>query len=142
VFTGEYRHNVDDKGRIAVPARFRGELEPGTLISKWIDGCLALFPRTAWDDLAVKVSGLHLGDASARSFQRYVFASAFEVDLDRQGRVVVPSGLREWARLTGEVAVVGSRDHVELWEPSRWAEYSSPMDSPDVLAGHLEGLGI
>jgi len=142
VFTGEYRHAVDEKGRIAVPVRFRGELEPGTLVSKWIDGCLALFPRRAWDDLANKVAALQLSDRNARGFQRFMFASAFEVDLDRQGRVVVPPGLRDWAGLTSDVTVVGSRDHVELWEPGKWAAYSSAMDSPDVLAEHLQGLGI
>jgi MraZ protein len=142
VFTGEYRHAVDEKGRIAVPARFRGELEPGTLVSKWIDGCLALFPRHAWDDLATKVAALQLSDRNARGFQRFMFASAFEVDLDRQGRVVVPPGLRDWAGLTTDVTVVGSRDHVELWEPAKWAAYSSAMDSPDALAEHLQGLGI
>ncbi len=142
MFTGEYRHAVDEKGRVAVPVRFRGELATGALVSKWIDGCLALFPRPAWDDLATKVAGLQLSDGAARSFQRFVFASAFEVELDRQGRVVVPAGLRDWAHLETEVTLVGSRDHVELWEPTAWAEYSSAMDSPDVLAQHLQGLGI
>lgn len=142
MFTGEYRHAVDDKGRVAVPIRFRGELATGALVSKWIDGCLALFPRPAWDDLAAKVAGLQLSDGAARSFQRFVFASAFEVELDRQGRLVVPAGLRDWAHLDGEVTLVGSRDHVELWEPARWAEYSAAMDAPDVLAQHLQGLGI
>lgn len=142
MFTGEYRHAVDDKGRVAVPARFRTQLGPGTFVSKWLDGCLALFPREAWDQLAQKVALLQLGNTDARGFQRYVFASAFEVEPDKQGRVVVPPGLRDWAGLAAEVAVVGSRDHVELWEPARWAEYSAAMDSPDVLAQHLQGLGI
>jgi MraZ protein len=142
VFTGEYRHGLDEKGRLAVPARFRGELQDGAFVSKWLDLCLAIFPKHAWDDVATKVATLNLSDSAARAFQRYLFASAFEVELDRQGRVVIPSGLREFAGLAGDVAVIGSRDHVELWEPGRWMTYSSAMDSPDVLAQHLQGLGI
>ena len=143
MFTGEYRHAVDEKGRVAVPAKFRGALSTGVRVCKWIDLCLALFPGDAWEQLATKVAALPaISDKDARSFQRYLFASAFEVELDRQGRVVVPAGLREWAHLDGEVTLVGSNDHVELWEPTRWASYSSAMDSPDVLAEHLQGLGI
>jgi MraZ protein len=142
LFTGEYHHAIDGKGRIAVPARFRAELETGAFVSRWIDSCVAIFPREAWDELANRVAGLPLSDAAARTFARFVFSGAFEVELDRQGRVLVPAGLREFAKLADEVVVVGARDHVELWEPARWADYSAQMSSPDVLAAHLQGLGI
>jgi MraZ protein len=142
VFTGEYRHSLDAKGRIAVPSRFRGELRGGAFVSRWIDLCVGLFPREAWDALAARVAALPVTDAGARTFSRFLFASAYEVELDGQGRIVVPVGLREWAALDGDVVVVGARDHVELWSPSRWAEYSAGMTSPDVLAEHLQGLGI
>jgi MraZ protein len=142
VFTGEYRHAVDDKGRVAVPVRFRLELTGGALVSKWIDGCLAIHPRVAWDALATRVGALPVTDAGARVFQRYIFGAAFEVDLDRQGRLVIPAVLREFAQLEAEAVVVGSRDHLELWSPQRWAAYSARMDDPEVLAEHLQGLGI
>jgi MraZ protein len=142
VFTGEYRHAIDGKGRIAVPARFRTELEDGAFVSRWIDGCVAIFPRGAWDQLAARVASLPVSDAGARTFSRFVFSGAFEVELDRQGRALVPAGLREFARLEGEAVVVGARDHVELWNPDRWVTYSAEMQSPDVLARHLQGLGI
>jgi MraZ protein len=142
VFTGEYRHAIDGKGRIAVPARFRAELEDGAFVSRWIDGCVAIFPRGAWDQLAARVASLPVSDAGARTFSRFVFSGAFEVELDRQGRALVPAGLREFARLEGEAVVVGARDHVELWNPDRWVTYSAEMQSPDVLARHLQGLGI
>lgn len=142
MFTGEYRHSLDAKGRIAVPSRFRADLRGGAFLCRWIDLCLGLFPRDAWDALAAKVAALPVTDAGARTFSRFLFASAYEVELDGQGRVVVPAGLREWAGLESEVVVVGARDHVELWAPGRWADYSAEMTSPDVLAEHLQGLGI
>jgi MraZ protein len=142
VFTGEYRHTVDAKGRVAIPARFRARLDGGAYVSRWIDGCLGLFPRSDFEDLAARVAAKPVTDAGARTFSRFVFSGAFEVDLDGQGRVVVPTGLRDWAGLEGDAVVVGSRDHIELWAPHRWAEYSAAMTSPDVLAEHLQGLGI
>ena len=142
MFTGEYRHSVDDKGRVAVPVRFRAQLQGGAFVSRWIDECVAIFPRAAWDALAARVAGLPISDPGARSFSRFVFSGAYEVEIDRQGRVLVPAGLREFAALDGDVVVVGARDHVELWEPRRWDDYSREMNSPDVLATHLQGLGI
>lgn len=142
MFTGEYRHTVDGKGRIAVPARFRSKLAAGAFVSRWIDGCLGIFPRSVFEELADRVAAKPVTDAGARTFSRFVFSGAFEVGLDGQGRVVVPPGLREWAGLEGETVVVGSRDHIELWEPGKWAAYSEAMTSPDVLAEHLQGLGI
>jgi MraZ protein len=142
VFTGEFRHTIDDKGRVAVPARFRGDLAGTAFVSRWIDGCLAIFPKDAWNVLADKVGSLQVSDAGARNFARFLFSGAFEVELDRQGRAVVPAGLREFAGLNGEAVVVGARDHVELWQPARWAAYSAGMNEPDVFAAHIQGLGI
>jgi MraZ protein len=142
VFTGEYRHTIDDKGRIAVPTRFRAELASGAFVSKWIDGCVALHPRSAWDALTAKVATLPITDAGARTLQRAIFGAAFEFELDRQGRLLVPAVLRDWAGLRTDVVFVGSRDHVELWAPDQWRAYSERMDDPAWLAERLEGLGI
>ena len=142
MFTGEYRHSVDDKGRVAVPARFRVQLESGAVVSRWLDGCLAIHTRPGWEALAARVAGLPVTDPASRLFTRYVFAGAFEADLDRQGRVVLPAFLREWAGLESEAVIVGSRDHAEIWEPSRWAGYARALDDPDELARALADLGI
>ena len=142
MFTGEYRHSVDDKGRVAVPAKFRAQIEEGAVVSRWLDACLAIHTRTGWEQLAAKVAGLPITDAGSRLFQRYVFAGAFEADLDRQGRVVIPAFLREWAALEGEAVIVGSRDHAEIWAPARWDDYRRALEDPDSLAKALDGLGI
>ena len=142
MFTGEYRHSVDDKGRMAVPAKFRMQLEDGAFVSRWIDACLAIFPKSEWDVLAAKAGALPIADASARTFSRFIFAGAFEIDLDRQGRMVVPASLRSWAGLEGDAVIVGARDHAEIWAPARWDDYRRAMESPDELAQHLTGLGI
>ena len=142
MFIGEYRHSIDEKGRLAVPIRFRGQLSESAFVTRWIDGCLAIFPPDQWETLAAQVAALPVADASARTFSRFVFSSAFQTELDRQGRVLLPVGLREFAGLAGEAMVVGAHNHVELWEPGRWAAYSAVMNEPEVLAGHLQGLGI
>lgn len=142
MFTGEFRHTVDDKGRLAVPARFRAQLDGGAVVSRWIDGCLAIHTRTGWDALAARVASLPITDAGARLFQRQIFGGAVEVELDRQGRVLLPAYLREEAGLEEEALVVGTRDHAEIWAPDRWAKYSRTMQDPSAFAEAIAGLGI
>ena len=142
VFTGEYRHSVDDKGRIAVPSKFRAQLEGGAVVSRWLDACLAIHTRAGWDALAEKVATLPIADASARLFQRFIFAGAVDTSLDGQGRVLVPSYLRDMAGLDAEAVVVGSRDHAEIWAPARWETYRRDLEDADKLAQALQGLGI
>lgn len=142
MFTGEYRHSVDDKGRVAIPARFRPQLDKGPIVAKWTDGCAALFPRPAFEQFAAKVAQLPLADDHARAVSRFIFASAFEVDLDSQGRIVLPASVRDWAGITSEAVVVGGWDRVEIWSPERWASFQQGMDSPEAFAARLTGLGI
>jgi MraZ protein len=142
VFTGEYRHAVDEKGRLAVPARFRAQLEGGCVVARWLDTCLAIFPMPAWELLSTKVGSLPMTDPNARLLQRQLFAGAQETELDRQGRVLVPQGLRAFAGLVSEAMVLGSRDHAEIWAPARWEEYSQALEDPSAFAAAIAGLGI
>ncbi len=142
MFTGEYRHTVDEKGRIAVPAKFRAQLDAGAVISRWLDPCLAIHTQAGWEDLAAKVAALPLTDQTARRFSRFVFAGAAPADLDRQGRVLLPAYLRDAIGLAGEAVVVGTRDHAEIWAPGSWDEYQRALDDPQALADAFEGLGI
>jgi MraZ protein len=142
MFTGEYRHSVDSKGRVAIPARFRLQLEEGAVVAKWINGCAAVFTKGAFERLAAKVSVLPLADEKARAFSLFLFSSAFEVERDAQGRIVLPAAIREWADLRADAVVVGAFDHVEIWAPERWGAFQKGVDSPDALAANLSGLGI
>jgi len=142
VFTGEYRHTVDDKGRLAIPARFRAQLEGGAVLSRWIDGCLAIHTRAGWDALFAKVANVALTDPAGRLFERAIFAGALEAELDRQGRVLVPAYLRTEVGIDGEALVIGVRDHGEIWAPDRWAAYRREMDDPARFAEAIRGLGI
>jgi len=142
VFTGEYRHTVDDKGRLAVPAKFRAQLGDGAVVSRWLDACLAIHTESGWEALAAKVAALPVTDQYARRFQRHIFAGAAEVELDRQGRILVPAFLRDEIDLSTEAVVVGSRDHAEIWVPATWDTYGQALDDPQELARAFEGLGI
>lgn len=142
VFTGEYRHTLDDKGRLAVPARFRAQLDEGAVVSRWIDGCLAIHTRAGWEALSDKIAALPITDASSRLFGRSIFAGATDATLDRQGRLLLPAFLREGVGLAGEAVIVGARDHAEIWAPTTWADYRRAMDDPETLAQAIQGLGI
>ena len=141
MFTGEYRHAVDDKGRLAVPSRFRAQLAGSVVVARWLDTCLAIFPMAAWDELAAKVGGLPMTDPNARVLQRQLFAGAFETELDRQGRVLLPGNLRSFAGLEHEALVLGSRDHAEIWAPGRWETYSQALEG-EAFTDAIAGLGI
>ena len=142
MFTGEYRHTVDDKGRIAVPVKFRAQLDPGSMISGWLDDCLAIHTKTAWEELSNKIAALQITDEKARRFARFVFSHATEAEMDKQGRVLLPAFLRQSVGLEGEAVLVGSRDHAEIWAPDRWDAYRKALDDPRELASAFEGLGI
>ena len=142
MFTGEYRHSVDDKGRLAVPAKFRAQLGAGAVVSRWLDACLAIHTQTGWADLSAKVAALPITDTNARRFSRLIFAGAAEVELDRQGRILLPAFLRDAIGLGADAVVVGSRDHAEIWAPDGWTAYAAQMDDADELAQAFEGLGI
>jgi MraZ protein len=142
VFTGEYRHTVDEKGRLAIPARFRAQLEGGAVLSRWIDGCLAIHTRAGWDALSAKAAAIPVTDPAGRLFGRQIFAGALEADLDRQGRVLVPAYLRDEMGIGGEALVIGVRDHGEIWAPDRWRAYRRAMDDPATFAEAIRGLGI
>jgi MraZ protein len=143
VFLGEYEHNIDDKGRLAVPARFRDQLNAGVIITRGFDPCLIAFPRSYWDRLAQKASSLPIGQIGARDLQRRLFSAASDVLLDKQGRVLIPQNLRDFAALGEQVVITGMNEYFEIWASERWSEVLTKLDSePAAFAEQLAALGI
>jgi MraZ protein len=142
--TGEYRHALDDRGRVAVPARFRTRLAEGTTLTRWLDSCIAVYPRDAWEELAEKLRALPLTNPQAREFARFMASGAVEAELDKQGRLLVPQYLRQYAALEpGEVVVVGALNRLEIWSAAAWEPYRGRMENaPEALAEQLQDLGI
>ncbi len=127
MFLGEYEHTIDTKGRMAVPAKFRGQLDRGAVISKGMGRCLSVYTMTRWEE---KSGALVEGKTNEelRDFERRIYPSASEIELDSQGRLVIPAKLREYAGLTGEVTVAGVRDHIEVWDRQTWQEYQTKLE--------------
>jgi MraZ protein len=128
MFLGRYSHNLDSKGRVAVPARFREPLAEGLVLTRGIDRCLALYPMAVWRPLAERVSALPLSDPNARHFRRMVFAEAVDLELDSQGRILVPPELRRYAGLEREAIVVGVNTSIEIWSPAQWQAVNDVME--------------
>ena len=140
MFIGEYQHNLDEKGRLAIPAKFRGQLSEGAVVTKGLDNCLSLFTKEGWEFEAERLMALPLTQAKARAYARFMLASAFPVEIDKQGRVNVPLSLRDYAGIMGSTVVTGLGDHVEIWAPVAWEEYKSHIEKDSVNIA--EELGI
>jgi len=127
MFLGQFDHTIDAKGRMAVPARFRGQLEKGAVISKGMGACLSVYTMQRWEE---KSAELVEGKTSEelRDFERRIYPSASEVELDGQGRLVIPGRLRTFAGLESEVTVAGVRDHIEIWDRATWQDYQAKLD--------------
>ncbi len=128
MFLGEYEHTIDAKGRLAVPAKFRAQMDRGAVISKGMGTCLSVYTMERWD---VKSAELASGKTSddLRDFERRIYPSASEVELDGQGRMVIPAKLRSYAGLASEVTVAGVRDHFEIWDRTAWQTYQERLDA-------------
>lgn len=120
VFLGRYNHNVDAKGRLALPARFRDKLAEGVVVTRGFDPCLLVYPLDAWMPLAERVAALSISDPDVRKLRRMLFADAVDMQLDGQGRVLVPAELRNYATIEREAVVVGVHTFIEVWTPETW----------------------
>lgn len=138
MFVGEYSHNLDPKGRLAIPYRMRSLLGEGAVVTRGVDGCVVLYSQTEWAKLAQKIADLPLSNAKARRFARFFLAGAAEVEFDKQGRILLPSYLRDFAHLTGSVVVAGMYNRIELWSQVAWQALSADL-APEQ---DLEGLEI
>jgi MraZ protein len=141
MFLGEYTHTIDEKGRLTIPAKFRGELAAGLVVTRGFDQNLMIFPLDEWQELAERILSRPLGDEGVRAFRRRIFSGAVDLTPDRQGRVVLPPYLREFADIDGEVVLSGMYNYVEIWSINAWvAERETIENSADTA--RWDDLGI
>ena len=140
---GEYKHNLDSKGRMAIPAKFRDKLTAGAIITRGLDNCLFLFTHAEWEVLAGKLIALPLAQANSRAFVRLMLSGAMDVALDTQGRILIPDYLRHFAGLKKEAVVTGLYNRIEVWDSDAWTRYKQKTESAsDEIAEKLSELGI
>ena len=143
MFIGEYTHKLDQKGRLLVPKKFRGDLENGAVVTRGLDNCLFLYTQEEWENLAEKLADLPFAKANSRAFTRLMLAGAMDVDIDSKGRIVVPDYLREFANLDKKIVIAGLYDRLELWDKKMWNEYKDKTEnSSGEIAEKMSDLGI
>jgi MraZ protein len=143
MFLGTYLHNIDSKGRLTLPAKFRAELARGVVVTPGLDDELWVFPMETWESLDLKMSELPLNDRDSRNFGRLWYASASECELDKQGRILLPGTLRDRAGLDGETVIVGAGRRLEIWSREGWTRTSSEIEkNGDAIAERLFQLGM
>ncbi|MBF0780153.1 MULTISPECIES: division/cell wall cluster transcriptional repressor MraZ [unclassified Granulicatella] len=121
---GEFKHTIDAKGRIIIPAKLREELGEEFILTRGLDGCLFGYPKDSWQSLTEKLtSQLPLGKKDARSVVRFFYSAASEVEFDKQGRIMIPATLREYAELSKNCRVIGVSDRLEIWDELKWQSY-------------------
>ncbi len=143
MFIGEYQHNLDSKGRITMPSKFRDGLGKNFYITKGMDGCLFVFPEEQWIEMDKKINNLRLSRKESRGIARLFYAGAIDVSLDKMGRVLLPGNLRQYASLDKEAIVIGVSTRVEIWDKDRWESYNDDEDfNYDILTEKMSDLDI
>ncbi|GAB4147996.1 MAG: division/cell wall cluster transcriptional repressor MraZ [Candidatus Promineifilaceae bacterium] len=141
MFLGEFVHTIDDKGRLTIPAKFRGELATGLVITRGFERNLMVFALDGWQNLADEIARRPLSDEDMRAFRRRVFSGAMDLTPDRQGRIVLPAYLREFAQIDTEVVVAGMYNYVEIWNAVAWQSVRAAVENSDD-ATRWDDLGI
>ncbi len=129
MFIGQYDHQLESKGRVSIPKKFRSQLESGAILSQGLDGCLFLYPKNVWEQLINKVSQLPLTRSDARSFTRALSFGATEVDIDQLGRILIPEYLKNFANIQTECVIAGAIDRVEIWDKHKFISYENSLNS-------------
>jgi len=140
---GEFTHNIDEKKRVAIPAKFRKEIGKKAVVTRGLDNCLFVYPMKEWDLVAEKLSTLPMGQADNRNFSRLFLAGAVDVSLDSMGRILIPDYLKKFAGLKDKVVVTGVYKKLEIWDESAWEKYKARIEKQtDILAEKLGEVGV
>ena len=138
---GEYEHSLDAKGRLIMPAKLREDIGEKFIITKGLDGCLFAFSKTEWEKFEEKLATLPISNKDARAFSRFFFAGAMDCEIDKQGRFLISSNLREFAGLVKDIIIVGMNSRIEIWSKEKWQKCDDSI-SADEIAEKMEMLGI
>jgi len=141
MFMGEYNHTVDAKGRVIVPSKFRETLGDEFVVTKGLDGCLFVYDNGEWAAFEEKLKNLPITNKDARWFVRFFLAGAASVEVDKQGRILLPASLREFAALEKDAVLIGVGSRIEIWSRERW-EGSASFEDMDGVAEHMADLGL
>ena len=140
---GEYKHSIDEKKRLAIPAKLRKELGKGAVLTRGLDNCLAVYPLKEWDKLAEKLSKLPTGQFEARGLARVILSGAAQVEFDSLGRVLIPDYLKQYACIIKNVVIAGVFNHLEIWDEGRWEAYKDKTEKEvGDMAAKLSELGF
>lgn len=142
MFIGEYQHAVDNKNRMIIPSKFRDSLGEDFVLTKGLDGCLYAYTMEEWKVLEEKLKKLPLTSKDARAFVRFFFSGANEIDIDKQGRALIPQNLLEYAGIKKEIISIGVSTRIEIWGKEKWEEYNSQNIDYDAIAEKMSELGI
>lgn len=143
MFIGEYSHNVDDKGRMAIPVKFRRQLQKGAVVTRGLDNCLFLYTKPEWEKLAEKLAALPISQSNTRAFSRLMLAGAMDVELDKQGRVVLPEYLRQFAGIKKSLIIAGLYNRLEIWDEEMWKKYKNQTEAEsNAIAERMGELGV
>ena len=143
MFIGEYTYSIDEKKRLAIPAKFRQFLGKQAIITRGLDSCLFLYPNKEWRTLALKLSKLPLAQADARGFARLMLTGAMDAKLDSLGRILIPDYLKRYGQLTKKVVIAGVYNRIEIWDEKKWQEYKKKTEmAVGDIAERLKELGV
>ena len=138
---GEYEHSLDTKGRLIMPVKLREDIGEKFVVTKGLDGCLFIFSLDEWNNFETKLRALPISSKDARLFSRFFFAGASDLEVDKQGRFLIPSNLREFAEFQKDVVIVGMNTRIEIWSKEKWENCKTDI-SADEIAERMQELGI
>ena len=142
MFIGEYQHSIDNKNRMKVPAKLMEGLSNVFIMTKGLDGCLYAYPVDEWKKLEEKLKSLPITNKDARAFVRFIFSGAAEIEIDKQGRALIPQNLIEYASIVKDIVSIGVSTRVEIWSREKWKEYNEKNINYDEIAEKMSELGI
>lgn len=142
MFLGQYQHNLDEKGRLMIPARFRELLPEGAFVTQGFDRCLMVMTPAYFEEVYRRINAMNLADPAVRMLRRQILANAFGVEVDKVGRILVPSILRQFAGLEGEAVVAGQGDYFEVWSPALWADQMAAIQDSEAGQQRYAALNL